>query len=287
MLPLDRWNVVVLTTASIVLAAVIYIDSITEWTMMLFYLVPLMAVAWLARGGWWLVIALATAALWCVTRYYAPPHDAFTPDGHRESLSTAAWNTSVRLGILLVVGVLCSRLRKFSRSPDSLSSSHDATGLLSATGLREAMRRRSTAERAASGPVAMLLLDVERKISAYGGQSTEHAALAGAVIGKTLLNHARAGDLCVRLSPNHFLVIMLNTDKSLASTLNAAVLDALPEITRSLDDTVSVSSLMLFSAAPCTSLDKMRAHAENRLITLKVLGLGRNHTEVWPPTATA
>ncbi|HZW08039.1 MAG TPA: hypothetical protein VFF65_13025, partial [Phycisphaerales bacterium] len=159
-------------------------------------------------------------------------------------------------------------------------------GLLSATGLREAMRRRNIAELAAGGPTAMLLLDIERRISAYGGQRAEHAALAGAVISKAVLRHARAADLCARLSPNHFLVIMLNTDESTAAMLNAAVLDALPEITRSLDDSVNVSSLLLF-APRCTDLEKMRAHAENRLVTLKVLGQGRNHTEVWPGSAGA
>src|SRR5689334_949089 len=129
-LPLDRWNAVVITATTLLLVAVVYLDFITAWTMLLFYLLPLMMIAWLARGWWWLVMAVLATGLWYVTRVVSPP-----PDAIGETVGAAAWNTCVRLGILTVVGFLCARLRQFSRSPDSLSSSHDATGLLSATGL--------------------------------------------------------------------------------------------------------------------------------------------------------
>ncbi len=282
--PLDRWTTLVLSGSMALLLAIGYLDSITVWTMLLLYLAPLMFVAWLARGLWWVVVAVLTGVLWYNVRNYAPPPDAFV-NGVRETTAAAVWNALARVGVLLVVGFLCTRLRQLSRSPDALTSSHDSTGLLSAAGLRETLARRFVQEQCRSGPVAILMLDVERKITAFGGQTSEHAALAGAVMGKMLLGHARAADLCVRLSPNHFVVIMFNTSESAAATLNAAVQEALPQIIRSLDDTVSVWSLLLYSREPVNDLDAMRSYGENRLVILKVMGHGRSFTESWPPKA--
>lgn len=282
--PFDRWTVLVLTGSMLLLLIIGALDSITEWTMLLLYLGPLMCVAWLARGFWWVVVAVLTGVLWYNIRSYAPPPDAFV-NGVRESVGAAVWNALARIGVLLVVGLLCTRLRALSRSPDSLASSHDNTGMLSAAGLRETLERGFIKEQCGAGPVAILMLDIERKITAFGGQSSEHAALAGAVIGKLLLSHARAADLCVRPSPNHFLVIMFDTSESAAATLNAAVQDALPQIVRSLDDTVTVCSLLLYSRDPVKDLSAMRSHGENRLVILKVMGQGRSFSELWPPKA--
>lgn len=284
-LPFDRWNAVVFAAAALLLGAVVYVDFVTTWTLLLLYLVPPMAVAWLVRGYWWLVMTLLATVLWYAARYIAPPPEAMI-DGVRESWQQVGWILiTARMGPMLLVAFLCSRLRHFSRSPSSFTSSHDSTGLLSMVGLREALGRRHTVELAEGGPVAMLLLDVERKVSAFGGQSTEHAALVGAVIGKLLLNHSRAADLCVRVSPNHFLVIMLNSERSVAATLDAAVQDAIPEIVRTLDNSVSVSTLLLYCPVTCPSLERMRAHAVNRLVTLKVMGQGHYHSEEWQPLA--
>lgn len=284
-LPLDRWNAVVFAAAGLLLAGVVCLDFFSSWTLLLLYLVPPMTVAWLVRGYWWLVMTLLATVLWLAVRCIAPPPEAMI-NGVRESWQQLGWILiTARLGPMLLVAFLCSRLRHFSRSPNSFTSSHDNTGLLSMMGLRETLSRRHTVDLASGGPVAMLLLDVERKVSAFGGQSTEHAALVGAVIGKLLLTHSRAADLCVRVSPNHFLVIMLNSDRSVAATLDAAVQDALPEITRTLDNSVSVSTLLLYCPGTCPSLDRMRSHAVNRLVTLKVLGQGHHLSEEWRPTA--
>lgn len=283
-LPLDRWTAFVLSGSTLMLLTIGYLDYLTEWTMLLLYLAPLMCVAWLARGLWWVIVAVLTGALWYYIRYLAPPPDAFV-NGVRESVAASLWNTLARVGVLLVVGLLCTRLRQLSRSPEALTSSHDSTGLLSMTGLHETLERGFVQEQRKAGPVAILMLDVERKITAFGGQSSEHAALVGAVMGKLLLSHARAADLCVRLSPNHFMIIMLNTSESAAAALNAAVQESLPQIVRSLDDSVSVSSLLLFSRGPNADVSAMRSHGENRLVILKVMGHGRSFSEQWPPQA--
>jgi len=276
--PVDRWTTLVLAGSLLLLGMVAYLDYLTPITLLLLYLAPMIAVSWHARGYWWVLLGLLESGLWYTVRYYAPPPDAI-PNGVREPFDVALVNTLTRLGVLLLVGFLCSRLKHFSRRPDSLRSSHDPTGLLSAVGLEETICRHSTTDKAASAPVAMLLLDVERKVSAFGGQSTEHSALVGAMIGKLLLTHARPADLCVRLSPNHFLVIMFDADPSAAATLDTAVQDALPEIARALDNTVSIWSLLLYSRDGCQSLDRMCSQAVNHLITLKVMGRGRHHSE--------
>lgn len=278
--PVDRWSLLVLAGSSALLFGVLCADYFTSPSLLLFYLAVQVIVGSVLRGYWWAVMALVATSLWLIIRRTEPGADAIN-NGVLENWSWSAWNSLQRLAVLGLVGFLCSRLRQFSRSPEALDSSHDSTGLLSATGLRETLGRRHTIERLSQGPVAVLLLDLERRVSAYAGQSSEHGALVGAMISKVVMNHARATDLCARLSPNHFLVIMPDTDQSTAATLNAAVLDALPEMTRSLDDSVSVSTLLLYSPTPVANMNKMRVYAENRLITLKVLGMGKNHSEVW------
>ena len=283
-LPVDRWSLLALAASLAILSVIGWVDYVTIWPILVFYLVPQLLVATLMRGYWWVPLAFLETGVWLLMRYESPPPGAIV-NNVRETWQTALLTAMQPLGVLLVVGFLCARLRHYSRSPDALTSSHDATGLLSASGLRETLSRRHTLDRLSQGPIAVLLLDVERRVSAYAGQSNEYAALVGAIIGKVVLEHARAADLCVRLSPNHFLVIMPNTDQSSAAAFNAAIQDALPEIARSLDDSVVISSLLLTSPAPVSNVNMLRAYAENRLITLKVLGLGRNHAETWPPSA--
>jgi GGDEF domain-containing protein len=286
-LPINRWNVLVLIGASVLLLAILGIDYVTTWTMLLFYLAPVIAVATLARGHWWVVMALVTTVLWYVVRYLSPGPDAFI-NGVREPWTQALWIfVTARFMPLVLVGFLCARLRHYSRTPESLNSAYDPTGLLSAGGLREILARRAITERLNEGPVSLLLLDVERRVSAYAGQSSEYGALVGAMISKVLMSNARASDLCARLSPNHFLVIMPGTDQNAATKVNNAILEALPEIAHALGDSVSISSLLLHSESSATNLNLMRSYAQNRLITLKVMGLGKNHTEVWTRGATA
>lgn len=280
-LPVDRWSLLVLVTAFAALALVVWLDALTSWTLLLFYLVPVIVVASMVRGYWWLVTTLIAITAWYIVRVRFPGTDALV-QAQSEPLG---YSLMVRLGMLLLVGFLCSRLREYSRSPGSFSSSHDSTGLLSAGGLEEAMSRRLIADRFAQGPVALLLLSVDRRVSAYAGQSNEYAALVGAMIGKVVLDHARAADLCVRLSPSHFLILMPGADPSAAATLDAAIQNTLPEVTRSLDDSVSVATLLLVSQEPVADINAMRSYAETRLTTLKVLGAGKNHSETWPPAA--
>ncbi|MFT3686015.1 MAG: hypothetical protein QM783_14025 [Phycisphaerales bacterium] len=129
------------------------------------------------------------------------------------------------------------------------------------------------------------MLNADRRVSAYAGQSNEYAALVGAMISKVVLDHARALDLCARLSPSQFLVVMPGTDRNTASAFYSALQEALPEVVRSLDESVNVSSLMLFSPGPVPNVGAMRSYAETRLTTLKVLGQGERAFELWPPDA--
>ncbi|HZW06861.1 MAG TPA: hypothetical protein VFF65_07030, partial [Phycisphaerales bacterium] len=109
-LPIDRWNVVVVLCSLLLLAVVSSIDFVTSWTLMLFYLGPVLAAAWLARGWWWVPVAAACAGAWYLAYHYAP-----APGAGPETPGLAMWNTLVRLGILLVVGYLSARLRVYSR----------------------------------------------------------------------------------------------------------------------------------------------------------------------------
>jgi GGDEF domain-containing protein len=273
----------VLSAMFALLALVVWLDVLTPWTVLLFYLVPQIAVSSMVRGYWWLVFALVATVAWYVVRRQFPGSDAFV-HGVQEPVFSSTYNGLVRLGVLLIIGFLCARLRQYSRSPGTLSSSHDATGLLSMGGLSEALRRPANAERMARGPVAVLVLNAERRVSAFAGQSNEYAALVGAMISKVILDHARAADLCARLSPSQFLVVMPGTDRSAAAAFYGALQEALPEVVRSLDDSVTVSTLMLFSAGPVDDVSAMRAYGETRLTTLKVLGAGQSGFETWPPT---
>lgn len=281
-LPFDRWSVLVLSAVLPLQAIIFYFDTRVDWTIFVLYLVPVLLLAWLVRGYWWLLLAIVGSGLWYLARVEWPAKEAIN-----ETLRDGLIHLVTRMVILIIIGFLASRLRWLSRSPETLSTSHDASGMLSGSGLRETLHRKYTQQRLCNGPIAMILLDVERKVSAYGGQSTEHAALAGAVISKAVLDHARASDMCVRLSPNHFLVIMPQTDESTANTLYAALQEIIPEITRSLDDSISIYSLLLFSPTPVKNINLMRSHLENRLVTLKVLGMGKHNIEKWPPGAAA
>lgn len=281
-LPLDRWSLVVVGASLLLMMGICGLDLLTPTPLILLYLIPVILTATMTRGWWWVVIVAASTAVWFGARWVAPPPEALI-NGEREPFLMAAWNTLSRLGILALVGFLCARLRHYSRSPWALRSSRDTTGMLSTSGLGEALSHRDLSDRLASGPVGLLLLDADRRVSAYAGQSGEYGALVAAVVSRVLLDHARPEDVCVRLSPNRFMVLMPGADAAAAATLNAAVQEALPEVTRSLDDSVAVFTLTVYSPAPVRNVEAMRLYAETRLTTLKVLGQGRSHSETWTP----
>lgn len=279
-LPLNRWNVLVLICTTLMMFCVAVLDYVTSPTLLLLYLAVQVIMSSTVRGYWWVVMAVVATGMWLVVRRLSPGADALNGTVI-ETWSYSLWNALQRLTTLGLVGFLCFRLRLYSRSPETFTSSHDSTGLLSASGLREVLSRRIMKERLAEGPVALLLLDAERRVTAYAGQSSEYGALVGAMVSKVLMSSARASDICARLSPNHFLIIMPGTDRVTAMAMNKSVQQSLPEIVHALGESVAVSSLLLTSDAPVDSLVKMRSYAQNRLITLKVMGLGKHHAEVW------
>lgn len=279
-LPFDRWSFIVLLFTLAMLSAFVAIDAISSLSVLVLYLIPVCVMAWLVRGYWWLVMAMLCAVGYVLAQRFTPDNPLFT-------MGVIVWNGGIRFLVLAAFGWLVHRLKTLSRNPGSLMSAHDTTGMLTMLGLDETLRRADVIERFRGKPVALMLIDAERKVSAFQGHGTEHSALVAAILSKAIIKRARPDDLCVRLSPNHYLLVMPGIDRAEAFSHAASLADEFTTIRRTLDDSFVATSLVCWSSVPVPEMSVFRRHTENRLTQLKILSPGKHHEESFDEAAGA
>jgi len=205
---------VVLALGLALIAAIAFLDAATgpKLSLNVFYLLPVMLVAWVtASTAYGLIAVLAT--------FLVGPLQAYLDGFHVFSLPVAVWNAGVRAAVFCVVLLLLAEMRRlFVRLRDQ-SLTDELTGvanrrafvLAAANEIERSLRYRHVLS------IAYLDIDGFKGVNDRLGHAMGDrvlVALAGAVRAT-----ARSVDTVVRLGGDEFAVLMPETDEDAALPL--------------------------------------------------------------------
>lgn len=179
-----------------------------EVSLVLFYILPVSLVAWLAGQTSGLVMSWASAGIWLVANELA---------GETHSRPFIAyWNAATRLAFFLLVALLLARLKDALAQAEQASRTDFLTGVLNGRAFGEAIAQEIRRVGRAGRPLSMAYVDLDdfKALNDHFGHSVGDTVLQ-AVAG-ILSARLRATDRVARLGGDEFAILLPETDQAAA-----------------------------------------------------------------------
>jgi diguanylate cyclase (GGDEF)-like protein len=201
----------ILGLALAMVAAIAVIDYATgkELAFSVFYLVPVVAAAWIGRG----LVAAAVA----VTAGLAFPVSDLLAGGDSSAAWVPVWNFGVRSGTYLVVVVLTRALRRALEQERALARVDPLTGALNSRSFYEIAEREIARSRRTGNPLTVAYLDLDgfKEVNDRFGHSAGDDVLKE--IASVLAAGTRPMDAVGRLGGDEFALLFPDADAGAAT----------------------------------------------------------------------
>ena len=267
----------VIIATSLALTGVLgLLDHLTgfEVSFSIFYLIPIMLVAWYASRAAGLAIAIVAAAVWMGVDLSA---------GHQYThIFIPAWNALVRCGFFVVIVSLLTNLKAHLANESKLARNDSLTGVLNGRAFRELIRRDFELARRYKNPASLLYLDVDdfKRINDTCGHSEGDQVLRA--VARCLSETVRGSDLVARMGGDEFAVFFPLTDYPNAGTVIGKLVESLAGVRRGDGTPISVSvGAVSFLEMPAT-VDEAIAIADSLMYQVKNGGKNDVCHLLWP-----
>ena len=264
-------------------AAIAGLDIVTGPKLLLnvFYLLPVMLVAWVtASTAYGLVVVLAT--------FLVGPLDAYLDGLHLYSLPVAAWNAAMRTAVFCIVLLLLAEVRKLVARLQEQSLTDELTGVANRRAFLEIAAREIERSRRYGHELSLAYLDIDafkavndRRGHVVGDRAL--VALAGLVRATS-----RSVDTVARIGGDEFVILMPETDALAALPLAERLCEACSRAVAAGAVRVTCSvGVATFEGAP-TDVEELLATADALMYEAKAGGGDSvRHARVGAAQATA
>lgn len=223
--------------ASLAVAAVGFLDFSTEnhYRSVLFYLLPVVFVAWFA--GTWATVMISLA---CAAAYAVADHPQFTSlDGF-----PLVWHDATTFTLLVFVGLViqalrrqrdeslraAARIRELLERESQASHTDALTELPNLREFRERLEPEIARCRRLRKPLCLMYLDLDnfkRVNDLYGHEAGDDVLTR---VGVILRRYLRGGDVPARIGGDEFAALLWQTDDREARAIAQRILDAVRDI---------------------------------------------------------
>jgi len=200
-------RITVLLLGLALIAAIAWVDYVTGPKLLLnvFYLLPVMFVAWVtASTAYGLLAVLAT--------FLVGPLDAYLDGLHLYTLSVAAWNAGMRTAVFCIVLVLLAELRKFIARLQEQSLTDELTGVANRRAFLEDAAREIERSRRYRHELSLAYLDIDgfKAVNDRLGHAVGDRVLAAlASLARATVSTERA---VARIGGDEFVILLPETD---------------------------------------------------------------------------
>lgn len=202
-------------------AALGYLDFATgpELTPVVFYLLPIVPVAWYAGRGPGALVAAAAGLSWVLA-------DALTHGGYAQA-GIPYWNAAARLAVLVLVAAVVARLRGAIGREAKLARTDALTDVANLLAFYEVASAEIARSRRYRHPFTMAYVDLDgfKQVNDRLGHLAGDAVLRS--VARALVETVRASDTVARMGGDEFGVLLPETDgpaaRIVAGKLRAAV----------------------------------------------------------------
>lgn len=265
-LELDTASRVIWTAVAVVLIpciGILDLISSAEFTFSLFYLVPVVILAWVHGAAGGVAASVATGGLWLYVD--------FVTDRYSYSVAAYLWNFFSRLMIQTLLSTLVAVLRSLLHRQYRLARIDPLTGVQNRRAFHEAAALEISRARRYGRPLTMAYFDLDnfKAVNDLAGHAAGDELLrrfAGA-----LSSQVRASDIVARLSGDEFAVLFAECDAEAAKAAVQKIRDA-ASATFADRYPVTVSVGAVAYRLPPPSVDSLLEQADRLMYQVKSAG---------------
>ncbi len=247
--------------------AIAYFDYLTGPRILLniFYLLPVMLVAWACRST-------ASGIIVAVGAFLVGPIEAMLTGFSDVSLPVAVWNGAVRLAVFCIVLLLMAQVRTLMSRLEEQALADELTGLANLRALREVAALEIERSRRFQRPLSVAYLDIDafKSVNDRAGHAAGDRVLVS--LGSIARATTRSTDMVVRVGGDEFVVLMPETAADTALPVVERLREAFSRSVRVEGAPVTCSiGLASFERAP-VSVDEMLMTADELMYEVKAEG---------------
>ncbi len=182
-----------------------------ELSFSVFYLAPIVLVAWYAQPGAGFVFCGLSAVVWCLVE--------ITSGAGYSNTFIPFWNTMVRFGFFVVTTYLLVELKEHLRIEQRLARTDALTGALNARALRDTCERMLLLARRNNRAVVLAYIDIDnfKAINDKFGHGEGDRVLQS--VSRILTGSVRASDVVGRIGGDEFAVFLPESDRTAAEVV--------------------------------------------------------------------
>lgn len=274
-----RWRIVVLALGLLATLVVAWLDYATpqQVSFALAYLIPVVAVAWLARSTLYGMVLACVCAL-------GQGIVALAAGWHGESPIVVLWNAAVQLVLLAVVVGLLAVVHGLLAEHEQASLTDSLTGLANARALAACGRRELARSERYGGPVSLAYFDLDgfKAVNDTAGHQEGDRLLAA--LGERLGGAVREPDTVARLGGDEFVVLMPQSDAAAGLATVKRLRAALAALGEEWGWALSWSVGLASFTRALPSFEAMVACADELMYEAKAAG--RDTVRCGPPATT-
>lgn len=280
-MPSGQAKILYIANAFLFLMAVVYADVLwgSEFSILLFYLIPIAWTAWLAGRGPALSIAVATT----FARFGREVVGHWRDD---TSLQQLIWSVSTELVFFLVFTVMTLKLQQLLEDERKLARSDPLTQLLNARAFREMVSAERERLVRYGRTMSLVYLDLDNFKSVNDKLGHHTGDLLLKAIAAVLKGNTRQVDVASRLGGDEFALLLPETDEDGATIVLNRLRDKIKESMDAKGWPVTGSiGCVTFHTAP-DSMDRMLQEADAAMYRSKKSGKNKIDLVVWDERLT-
>jgi diguanylate cyclase (GGDEF)-like protein len=264
---LPRVAVVVLGLLLVLGIAYLDFTGPSKLVVSIFYLLPVMLVAWLSRSTiCGLIVAAATFA--------ADPVGNVLTDYRHSTLPLALWSGAMRFAVFCIVLALMAKVRSLLARLEEQATTDELTGLANLRAAHETMAREIERSKRFGHPLTLAYLDIDhfKEVNDRAGHAAGDRVLVG--VASVARASTRAIDTVARVGGDEFVVLMPETGADTALPLVDRLREAFARAVRVEDQPLTCSIGLASFQRPPASVDEMMEAADRLMYEAKTAGGG-------------
>ncbi len=239
-----------------------------EFSVFLFYLLPISLAAWLIGRNIAALLSLASTLGYFLVEYFS--------QHYYDQLPTLFYfNVAVKFGIFLFVAYFVSELRRSLYHERELARTDDLTGALNRRSFMEAATQEINRARRHRHPFTVAYMDIDdfKEINDRFGHTTGDQLLR--TVAETIRTTIREIDIIARLGGDEFVILLPETDQAAARAVVHRVHQNILEATRQRQWPVGYSIGVVTWTTPPRTVDYMIKQADDTMYSVKNGGKNR------------
>jgi diguanylate cyclase (GGDEF)-like protein len=260
-------RIAVLLLGLALIAAIAWVDNVTGPKLLLnvFYLLPVMFVAWVtASTAYGLLAVLAT--------FLVGPLDAYLDGLHLYTLPVAAWNAGMRTAVFCIVLVLLAELRKLIARLQEQSLTDELTGVANRRAFLEDAAREIERSRRYRHELSLAYLDIDgfKAVNDQLGHAVGDRVLAA--LASLARATARSVDTVARIGGDEFVILLPETDARDALPLAERLREACSRAAGAGTVRITCSVGLVTFVRPPNDVEELLASADALMYEAKAAG---------------